>query len=84
MTNESRGDAVARGPAPTPASDATSSEEFVPRTPLGRKLWALRQQIIASGIPLLTAEEIEAELAEQRREPGDSEERPAPTSTRVC
>lgn len=74
MANESRGDSVARGPAPTPASAATGSEEFVPRTPLGRKLWALRQQIIASGTPLLTAEEIEAELAEQRREPGDSGE----------
>jgi hypothetical protein len=73
MANESSGDAVAHGPAPTPASAATGNEEFVPRTPLGRKLWALRQQIIASGTPLLTAEEIEAELADQRREPGDSE-----------
>ncbi len=73
MANESRGDAVARGSAPTPANAAAGSEEFVPRTPLGRKLWALRQQIIASGTPLLTAEEIEAELAEQRRAPGDPE-----------
>ena len=70
MANESRGDAAESRSATTPASTAASNEEFEPRTPLGRKLWALRQQIIASGIPLLTAEEIDAEIAEQRGERG--------------
>jgi len=84
MANESRGDMVERGSSTTPTSIASSNEEFQPRTPLGRKLWALRQQIIESGIPLLTAEEIDAELAEQRGDRGDSEEWPAPTSTRAC
>ena len=73
MANESRRNVVERGPATTPTTTAAGNEEFEPRTPLGRKLWALRQQIIASGTPLLTAEEIEAELAEQRGERGDEE-----------
>jgi len=65
MAHESRGNVIERGSATTPTSAAAGKEEFEPRTPLGRKLWALRQQIIASGIPVLTAEEIEAELAER-------------------
>jgi len=69
MSRKSRRDAVA--PGPKPARDAARQDEFEPRTPLGRKLWALRQEIIASGTPLLTADEIDAELAEQRREPGE-------------
>jgi hypothetical protein len=35
---------------------------------LGRKLMAIRKEIIESGIPLLTEEEIARERAEQRRE----------------
>lgn len=73
MSSESSGDAVERRPATTPTSTDSSNEAFEARTPLGRKLWALRQQIIASGTPLLTADEIDAELAEQRSERGDSE-----------
>ena len=33
---------------------------------LGKKLRAIRQEIIASGIPLLTAEEVDKEKAERR------------------
>ena len=33
---------------------------------LGKKLRAIRQEIIADGIPLLTAEEVEKEKAERR------------------
>ena len=33
---------------------------------LGKKLRAIRQEIIASGVPLLTAEEVEKEKAERR------------------
>ncbi|MUG97296.1 hypothetical protein F7734_35195 [Scytonema sp. UIC 10036] len=40
--------------------------EFVPQTPLGKKLWEIRQRIIASGVPLLSDEELEQELAERR------------------
>ncbi|NJK28299.1 MAG: hypothetical protein HC925_07200 [Coleofasciculaceae cyanobacterium SM2_3_26] len=36
------------------------------RTPLGQKLRDIRAQIIASGAPLLTAEEVEREVAERR------------------
>lgn len=33
---------------------------------LGKKLRAIRQEIIASGVPLFTAEEVEKEKAERR------------------
>jgi virulence-associated protein VagC len=39
---------------------------YVPKTPLGKRLWSLRQEAIAAGMKLLTAEEIEQEIAEQR------------------
>ena len=42
------------------------SSEFQPRTPLGSRLLALRNQYIASGGTSLSADEIDAEL-EQRR-----------------
>jgi len=41
-------------------------EEFQPRTPLGRRLWELRKQIVASGKPLLDSDGIEREVAERR------------------
>lgn len=40
--------------------------EFVPQTPLGKKLWEIRQRIVASGVPLLSDEELEQELALRR------------------
>jgi hypothetical protein len=40
--------------------------EFEPKTEFGRKLKALRAEIIASGLPLLSDEEAERELAERR------------------
>jgi hypothetical protein len=46
--------------------------EFAPQTPLGKKLWEIRQRAIAEGMKLLTEEELEQELAERRggyREP---------------
>ena len=47
--------------------EATSEpESFTPRTPLGKKLLAIRNNIIADGLPLLTREEIEREIAERR------------------
>ena len=45
---------------------ATGAPEYQPRTGLGRELWALRQKIVASGEPLLNAEEIEREVARRR------------------
>lgn len=41
-------------------------EPFTPKTPLGRKLLAIRSNIIADGLSLLTPEEIEREIAERR------------------
>lgn len=42
---------------------------FVPKTPLGKKLWELRQKAIAAGkIKLLDWEGIEKEMAERRGE----------------
>jgi len=40
--------------------------EFVPQTPLGEKLWEIRQRAIANGMKLLTEEELEQELAQRR------------------
>ena len=37
-----------------------------PISPLGEKLRKIRQEIIVSGIPMLTAEEIEQEKSERR------------------
>jgi hypothetical protein len=39
---------------------------YIPKTPLGKKLRELRAKIVASGEPLLTAEDIDREIDEQR------------------
>jgi hypothetical protein len=36
--------------------------EFQPQTPLGKKLWEIRQRAIANGMTLLDESEIEQEL----------------------
>lgn len=41
---------------------------FEPKTPLGRRLWAIRKRIVASGETLLGWEEIEKEIATRRGE----------------
>ena len=43
--------------------DQSEPPAYRPRTPLGERLWAIRQRIIASGEPLLSWEELERELA---------------------
>jgi hypothetical protein len=40
--------------------------EYVPRTPLGRKLMRLRKRIEKSGVPLLDWDDLEREIAERR------------------
>lgn len=48
-------------------SDATAIiTEYIPQTPLAKKLWEIRTRAIASGIKLLNEAEIEQELAERR------------------
>ena len=42
----------------------------VGQTPLGRKLSQIRQQIVATGEPLLSLEEVNREVAERRGENG--------------
>ena len=37
-------------------------------TPLGKKLWQIRQQIVATGEPLLDWDEVNQEVAERRGE----------------
>ena len=47
----------------------TSDEKapaFTPRTPLAKRLWELRQEVLASGMPLLSLEEIRQELQARR------------------
>ena len=41
-------------------------EPYTPKTPLGKHLWEIRQQAIASGMQLQSIEELEQEIAEQR------------------
>ena len=48
-------------------SETTTPEsDFVPQTPLGKKLWKIRQRAITSGLQLLNEDEIEQELAARR------------------
>ena len=52
------------------APDTTVKSEneiaFQPKSPLGKKLWERRKQILAAGIPSLSKDEIEKEIAERR------------------
>lgn len=43
---------------------------FQPKTNLGRKLWEIRQKIVASGEPLLGWEGVEKEVSERRNAHG--------------
>jgi len=48
-------------------SETTSPEsDFVPQTPLAKKLWGIRQRAISGGLRLLNKDEIELELAARR------------------
>lgn len=49
------------------------TEEFVPRTPLGRKLLSLRIRAIQAGMTLLSADEVFEELKRRRGEIEDNE-----------
>jgi hypothetical protein len=49
-------------------SPLSEVETYSPKTSRGRRLLALRQKIIAAGIPLLGPEEIEEEVRERRGE----------------
>ena len=49
--------------------DQTSNKKapsFTPRTPLAKRLWELRQEVVASGVPLLNLDEIRQELQARR------------------
>jgi hypothetical protein len=43
-----------------------AASQFVPQTPLGRKLWDIRQKIVAAGVPLLNDYELGREILERR------------------
>ena len=48
-------------------SETTPPEsDFVPQTPLAKKLWQIRQRALAAGLRLLNEDEIELELAARR------------------
>jgi hypothetical protein len=46
---------------------------FIPRTPLGRRLLSLRNQAIASGMKLLSVDEVLEEVKRRRGELDDNE-----------
>jgi len=54
-------------PTPTPGARVPP---FQPRTSLGKRLWEIRGQIMASGERPLGWDEIEKEVSEQRRDAG--------------
>jgi hypothetical protein len=51
-------------------SEGTGLPPYQPRTSLGKRLWEIRGQIMASGERPLGWDEIEKEVSEQRRDPG--------------
>jgi hypothetical protein len=52
-----------------------SPKERIPRTPLGKKLLEIRRRVVASGRPLLSWEDVEKEIIEQRGRQGREKER---------
>lgn len=44
------------------------SSEYKPKTLLGKRLWKLREKIMATGEPLLSWEEVEQEIGRRRGE----------------
>ena len=52
----------------TSEKESGGQRDFVPRTELGRRLWRIRQRILASGQPLLDWDGIESELRDRRGE----------------
>ncbi len=54
-----------------PIRKSASRNNYVPRTELGRRLWKIRERILASGQPLLDWEGLETELRARRGEPAE-------------
>ena len=52
------------------AAEGARLPPYQPRTSLGRRLWEIRGQIMASGEKPLGWDEIEKEVSEQRNDPG--------------
>ncbi len=51
----------------------TAADEFIPQTPLGNRLWQIRQLAIDDGLELLNEEQLEQELKERRGDNRESE-----------
>jgi hypothetical protein len=49
-----------------PDAEEVRETGYIPETPLGQRLWQIRQRIVESGEPLLDWEGIEREVAERR------------------
>jgi hypothetical protein len=58
----------------TEVSFTNSKIQFYPQTPLGKKLYSLRKEAIASGIKLLSEEEVLEEIMRRRGELVDDKE----------
>ena len=56
--------------AAAPDQTTEAKQRFVPKTQFGRRLWRIRERILASGQPLLGWEQIEQDLLERRGERG--------------
>jgi hypothetical protein len=51
------------------AAEGSRLPPFQPSTALGKRLWEIRSEIIASGEKPLSWDEIEKEVSEQRHDP---------------
>ncbi|NJL29507.1 MAG: hypothetical protein HC897_17280 [Thermoanaerobaculia bacterium] len=73
LAYHARASATAAAALPRATRERADAVAFQPRTELGRKLWELRQRIIASGEPLLDEAQVEAEVDRRRGGVGLSE-----------
>jgi hypothetical protein len=51
-------------------TEPLQTEEYHPRTALGRRLWRIRKRIVDSGERLLDWDDLDREVAERRGERG--------------
>ena len=58
---------------PNTATNGEVTQVFIPRTPLGTKLWELRKKHLASGEPLLTLDEVRRAVQARRGGIADEE-----------
>lgn len=70
MSATARDETLRLGDAIPDQTAREAKERFVPQIEFGRRLWRIRERILASGRRLLEWEQIEQDLIERRGERG--------------